>query len=239
MALKERFPWVRVSAVVTLVVVVTVAGLRLPDFERAPESKTVLPKVGLTQIGPDASAELLAEQLAAYDPTPMFIPSPMTSSDPGIKEDVQGGTGGPFEPLAPDLTKNGPLRFAAPVPVPAGPVEGLRLTERTEAALALGRADVAGEGLFVRVGQIEAISVDSGRVVFTHTMPEAPDMPDGDWQPLELMGAITRAGLVGELVVTSSSGSEEMDDFFRFHLRKNVRIDARLRPGFYAFRVGP
>jgi hypothetical protein len=115
----------------------------------------------------------------------------------------------------------------------------LRLTERTEAALALGRADVAGEGLVVRAGQIEAISLDSGRVVVTHTMPEAPDMPGGDWQPLELMGAITRAGFVGELVVTSSSGSEEMDDFFRFHLRKNVRIDARLRPGFYAFRVGP
>ena len=239
MALKERFPWVRVSAVVALVVVVIVAGLRIPDFEHAPASETVLPTVGLTQIGPDASAELLAEQLAAYDPTPMFIPTPMNNSGPVIEVEAHVGTGGPFEPLPPGLTKTGPLRFAAPVPVPSGPVEGLRLTERTEAALALGRADVAGEGLVVRAGQIEAISLDSGRVVVTHTMPEAPDMPGGDWQPLELMGAITRAGFVGELVVTSSSGSEEMDDFFRFHLRKNVRIDARLRPGFYAFRVGP
>lgn len=239
MALKERFPWVRVSAVVALVVVVIVASLRIPDFEHAPASETVLPTVGLTQIGPDASAELLAEQLAAYDPTPMFIPSPMTSSDPGIKEEAQAGTGGPFEPLAPDLTKTGPLRFAAPVPVPAGPVEGLRLTERTEAALALGRTELAGEGLSIRAGQIEAIAVDSGRIVFTLNMPAAPDMPRADWQPLELMGAVTRAGLVGELVVTISSGSEEIDGFFRSHLAKNVRIDARLRPGFYVFQVGP
>lgn len=239
MASKERFPWVRVSAVVALAVVVTVAGLRLPDFERVPESKTVLPRVGLTQIGPDASAELLAEQLAAYDPTPMFLPSPMTGSDPGIKEEAQAGTGGPFAPLAPDLTKTGPLRFAAPVPVPAGPVEGLRLTERTEAALALGRMELVGEGLSIRAGQVEAIAVDTGRIVFTLSMPAAPDMPRSDWQPLELMGAITRAGLVGELVVISSSGSEEIDGFFRFHLAKNMRIDARLRPGVYAFRVGP
>jgi hypothetical protein len=64
-------------------------------------------------------------------------------------------------------------------------------------------------------------------------------LPAEDWQPFELMGVVSRSGQVGELVVTSSSGSEEIDDFFRFHLKKNMRIDDRLRPGFYVLRIGP
>jgi len=239
MALKQRFPWIGVSAVVAFMVVVTVAGLRIPDYVGVSNKEVVLPMLGLTQIGPDASAELLAERIAAYDPAPMFIPSPMSSSDSVIEREDQVGAGGPFEALPPSLTKTGPLRFGSTVPVPVDPVEGLRLTERADAALAVGRTDAVGERLFDRGGQIEAISIENGHIALTLNLPETSDMPRTDWQPLELMGAVTRAGFIGELVVTASSGSDEIDDFFRSHLAKNVRLDARLQPGFYAFRVGP
>jgi hypothetical protein len=239
MAAKQRFPWVAVSAVVALALTLVVAGLRIPESVDSPARGVVLPALVLTRIDPDKSAELLTEQLAAYDPTPMFIPSVMNSSATALPPEARPGAGGPFAPLPPDLTKTGVLKFPSPVPAPASPVAGLRLTERAEAALAIGRVDAEGRGLSSRTGQIEAVAIDCGQVMLTLDIPASFNVPGGDWQPLELMGAVTRSGLVGELVVTMSSGSEEIDDFFRSNLRKNVRIDARLRPGFYAFRVGP
>lgn len=239
MALKQRFPWVGVSAVVALVLIVAVAGLRMPESVDGPAAGQALPSLVLTRIGSEPSAELLAEQLAAYDPTPMFIPSAMNSSMPSIPPEVKPGAGGPFSALPPDLTKTGALRFPSQVSVPTNPVGGLRLTERSDAPLVVGRVDTVGEGLLLRTARIEAVAVNRAQVSLTMDLPAGLNVPGGDWQPLELMGAVTRAGQVGELVVTTSSGSEEIDDFFRFHLGKNVRIDARLRPGFYAFRVGP
>lgn len=238
MAVKQRFPWVGVSAGAAFVVMVVAAVLRIPEHAGSSPGQA-LPVMVLTRIGSGASEELLAEQLAAYDPTPMFIPSSMNSSDPAAPAESRLGVSGPFAALPPDLTKKEILRFPSPVAIPVGSIEGLRLTERASAALAIGRIDEPGGALAVRGGHIEAVALSAGRVAVTLNLPASGDIPGDDWQPLELMGAVTSAGLVGELVVTSSSGSEEVDDFFRFHLRKNVRIDARLRPGFYAFRVGP
>ncbi|MFA6962918.1 MAG: hypothetical protein WC205_19350 [Opitutaceae bacterium] len=240
MATKQRFPWVAVSAVVAFVMVVAVAWLQLPsDYPSAPTMGARLPVMVLTQLKPELSAELLAERLAAYDPTPLFIPTSMNSNEPPIPNDVRPGARGPFTEFAPELTKKGPLAFPSPVVVPAGPVEGLRLTERADAPLAMARADRAGGALPGRLGQVEAALADSGRVVLTLNLPMADGLPVVDWQPLELMGAVTRAGLLGELVITASSGSDEIDDYFRSQLRRNVRIGARLSAGFYVFRVGP
>lgn len=241
MVAKQRFPWVGASAVVALAVVMAVAGLQLPADRPTPSTRANLPVLTLTRGGTVRSAELLAEQLAAYDPTPLFIPSPMGSNDAALPEAARPGTGGPFPALPPELTKTGPLKFLSPVAIPRTPVEGLRLTERTDAPLALLRADTVGGGLAGRLAQVDAVAADSGRVMLTLTLslPAPAGPPQADWQPLELMGAVTRAGLAGDLVVTSSSGSDEIDEFFRSHLRKNVRIGERLPVGFYAFRVGP
>lgn len=238
MAAKQRFPWVAVSGVVALVVIAAVAGLRVPESVDAGRDGSPSTALVLTQRGTGASDTELSEQLAAYDPTPMFIPSEMSSA-PVIPYEAKPGAGGPFSALPPELTKTGVLKFPPLVPPPTDSVAGLRLTERADAPLAIGRQDGAGQGLAPRTGQIEAVAIDLNRTSLKIDLPASLKVPIVDWQPLELMGAVTRAGLVGELVVTASSGSEEIDEFFRSHLRKNVRIDARLRPGFYAFRVGP
>ena len=239
MAAKQRFPWVGVSALVALVVVIAVAGLQLPPGDPAPSRRADLPALVLTRAGSGVSAEILAEQLAAYDPTPLFIPSPMGSNDTALPETARPGTGGPFLALPPELTKTGPLKFPSPVVIPRSPIEGLRLTERTDAPLALHRADTVGAGLAGRLAQVDAVLADSGRPVLTLSLPMSADLPQVDWQPLELIGAVTRSGLAGDLVVTGSSGSDEIDEFFRSHLHKNVRIGERLPVGFYVFRVGP
>ena len=221
-------------------VVATVGWLQLPDDERRAATHVALPALGLTQIDSSLSKELLAEQLAAYDPAPLFIPSPMNSNEPTLPDEARSGASGPFAPIPPELTKEAPMRFPPPVPIPKNPVDGLRLTERPDAPLALARGDTLVRPLKDRLGQVEAVSTASGRVALVMDLPMPGDhLPEGDWQPLELMGAVTRAGLVGELVVTTSSGSDEVDEYFRSHLKRNVRIGERLSQGFYAFRVGP
>ncbi|MDF3058102.1 MAG: hypothetical protein K0R17_2317 [Rariglobus sp.] len=238
MAATARFPWIAVSAVAAVGVVSIVAWLQLPEAELRTEPAPPSPALGLTRIDPALTKELLAEQLAAYDPTPLFLPSAMNNNEPPLPDEARPGMGGPFAALPPQLTKTGLLAFPAPVAVPRNPVDGLRLTERSNAPLALARGDTAGKPLEGRLGRVEAVSVDGG-VVLTLDLPRSLDLPAGDWQPLELMGAITRSGLAGELVITTSSGSDEIDDYFRSHLRKTMRIGERLSEGFYVFRVGP
>lgn len=237
MAVKDRFPWVAVSAVVAVGVVGSVAWLRIPSDDLRPDERAVLPALGLHRLEGELSAELLAEQLAAYDPTPLFMPSTMNSS--GADEE-RPGIDGPFPEFPPNFMKTGPWRFPAPVAVPTASVEGLRLTERPSAPTAMGRGDGGDGGIKVRMAQIEAVVVKTGRVAFTITLSAGSGaLPPVDWQPLELMGAVTREGLSGALIVTASSGSDQIDDFFRSHLRQNMRIGERLAEGFYLFRVGP
>lgn len=246
MAAKQRFPWISVSAAVSAVVVGSVTWLQVPpDFVPAHQpgagDRAGLPVLGLARIEPASPAELLAEQLAAYDPAPMFIPSAMTSSEPELPPELRPGAGGPFPSLPAELTKTGPLKFPPAVPVPAEAADGLRLTERADVPLVMARADenALGPALAPRLAQVEAITAEGGRVALKLDLPAAADFPAGDWQPLELMGTVTRAGLAGELAVATSSGVDEVDAYFRFHLRKNVRMGERLPEGFYVFRVGP
>jgi hypothetical protein len=239
-AQSPRFPWIAVSAVAAVAVVVAVVALQVPDGGGvSTEPAEVLPLLGLSRDRASLSADLLAEQIAAYDPTPMFIPSAMNNNDPALPANNRPGAAGPFQGLPPALVKTGPLQLPYLVPTPASPVAGLRLTERADAPLALARADGAGKSLAERAAKIEVTRLKDGGSALVLELSSPLSLPQEDWQPFELMGAVSRSGQVGELVVTDSSGSEEIDDFFRFHLQKIVRIDARLRPGFYAFRVGP
>jgi hypothetical protein len=235
----QRFPWVAVSTVVAIVVVGAVAWLQPPSDAPNPAATANRPSLGLARIAPALSGELLAEQLAAYDPTPMFMPSAMNSSDPALPEGVKPGARGPFAIIEPEFTKTAPLIFPPTVKVSVGSFEGLRLTERAGSPLAMGRLDSEGGGLENRAGRLEAVAASGGNVLLTLDIPSMPVPPEADWQPLELLGAVSRTGLVGELVVTSSSGFSEVDDFFRYQLKRNLRIGERLPEGFYAFRVGP
>ncbi len=240
MPAKQRFPWVGVSAVVAVVIIASIMCLQLPESENQKGVRQSLPPLGLTQLDRSSSEGLLAEQLAAYDPAPLFIPSPMNSNEPPLLGDARVSVSSPFGALRPELTKTGAMRFPAPVPIPGNTLEGLRLTERAEAPLALGRGDAVFKVLGERVGRVEVVDAASGSVVAVIDLPpSSAALPEGDWQPLELMGAVTRSGLAGELVVTTSSGSGEIDEYFRSHLTGNVRIGERLSKGFYAFRVGP
>lgn len=235
----ERFPWIAVSALVSVVVVSAVAWLQIPDDRGGGASHAGMPTLVLGHVDERGTETLLAERLEAYDPTPLFLPSLMNSNEPPLRGDLRDGLAGPFEPLPPQLTKNGLTDFLIGSPTPLTPLDGFRLTERADAPLTLSRGENAQKPLEPRLGRMHVVDMASGQTIFTMDLPLSAEATLGDWQPLQLMGAVTRAGLTGDLVVTVSSGSDEIDEFFRSYLGTRVRVGARLPHGFYEFLVGP
>lgn len=242
MKVKQRFPWVVVSAAAAVVVVGVTAWLQIPSVTPAVKAGDPMPVLGFTRLDPKASADVMAEQLAAYDPTPLFLPTAMNSRGEKLSAGGQANVGGPFSDLDAQLVfgkDRANLEFAPIIEIPSGAVQGLALTDRRERPLAMGRADEVGGKLSARAGFLEAVRVADHHVVLALALPETGSKPEGDWQPMELLGAVSRFGLVGGLVVTVSSGSDAMDDYFNAQLTRELRVGERLPPGFYSFRVGP
>ncbi len=241
MAAKQRFPWVLASAAVAVGVVGVVVWLQIPPVPANLSQRALLPALGFTKLDSSRTPEVLAEQLAAYDPTPLFLPTAMNSNQTAFFADSRHNADGPFTPLKPPFIfteGDAHLKFPPFIAAPTSSVEGLDMVDRRETPLFLGRMDSAGGKLPLRVGYLEALEAGSGRVVLSLPL-DMVDGPQGDWQPMELLGAVSRFGQVGSLVVTVSSGSDDVDDYFCSQLTQVARIGARLTPGFYAFRIGP
>ena len=242
MKAKQRFPWVVVAAVAAVVVVGVTAWLQIPVVMPMAKTGMPVPMLGFTRLDPAAAADVITEQLAAYDPTPLFLPTAMNSHGKKLSTEERANAGGPFTDLDPQLVFNkdrANLEFSPIIDVPTSPVRGLALTDCRERPLAMGRTDEVGAALPGRSGFLEAVRVRDNRVVLTLTLPETDKQPEVDWQPMQLLGSVSRFGLVGGLVVTISSGSDAMDDYFNAQLTRVLRVGERLPPGFYTFRVGP
>ncbi len=244
----KPFPWGPVAAVIAVAAVAAVALLRFPASPPRGEEAPHLPTVGVTKPDPAGRSVLLAEKLAAYDPTALFLPAPLNSGESVLPARLRPEAGVPADTVpdrklvfSPDSLAGGDLavQFSDPVAPPADAVEGLKLAARPEVPLALGRTDWNLSKLRPRAGWVEAVAADSGRVVWAGDLGAAPAAAGGDWQPLELLGTVASAGLVGDLVVTTSSGSDEVDRNVRQQRAQGVRVGARLSPGRYTFRVGP
>lgn len=226
-----------VAAAVSGVVVFAVSGLRIP----VPDGATARgPRVAFVfeTKGKGGSEELLAEKLAAYDPRPLFVPGWMSSSGTVAENQTRRSDSGPFEGIPPELTKITPTRFPGSIRVPSDAAAGLALAGRSDTGLSMGRGGEAGMPLRKRRARVEAVD-SGGREAFAMDLPADGDFPAGDWQPVEMAGAVGREGQLGELVIVAGSGVEKIDEYFRSQLRGNVRIGGRLPAGFYTFRVGP
>ncbi len=237
MAKEARFPWVAASAVVAFVLIAIVAMLPLPHEAQRVERKGHLPRLGLTQISPDRATELLIEQIVAYDPAPLFIPTAMNSNEPELPVGMRPGARGPFADIPVRFNRSAPLVFPETIKLPSGPVEELRRASQVNGMLAMARVETAANGGARSVARVEVLGV-GGEIVLALDLPQSPGQAEGDWQPLELVGAVSGAGLVGDLAVVQSSGSNEIDDNFRSQLRKNMLIGDRLPAGYYTFRLG-
>ena len=136
MPVQKRFPWVAVSVGVATVLIGAVAILpSVGEGQSLPEGAK-LPTLGLARISRGEATELLTEQILAYDPAPLFIPSAMNCNEPELAVGIRPGMDGPFDELPARFTRSKPLSFPSKLKTPRTPVEGLGRTVGHNALLA-------------------------------------------------------------------------------------------------------
>ncbi len=236
-------PWeIRRRVGVTLAVALVATGgwhFWRGRTEAVPEPAPPRPRPALL-VGGNSDGNLLREQAEYSDPTPLFFPTPQNYGQDRVITALQRQPGEEFRSFPPNF--HFPQQKLA--------VYGLEkdvVSERPADILSRGDlAPFAGFGevsrqlpeLAERPGYIEIKSLMDGRIVRSQPLAAA-GLPQRDIAPVEFLVAVVPGGLVGEPLLTVSSGSEQVDNFVRDYLVKTLRIGALLEPGKYAVSVGP
>ncbi|WP_043585404.1 hypothetical protein [Geminisphaera colitermitum] len=189
------------------------------------------------------------EQVALLDPTPLFLPTVMSSAQAGPRETLRGGTVAAFgeeqdKSFFPDASARVTLPPSPPLPDPASGWQGIFPVK--DMYQGIGRRDDAdGDPLPHRVGAVSVARVGDGRVVaefvLTGKRGSLPPDPTDALPPavMEFLVKVESDGLAGMPRVIASSGSTERDDYFAGYLARMAWIGSRLSPGTYVVTVGP
>lgn len=210
---------------------------RLPEVATRPAPEAFI-KLAARSDGTGDSA--LDERAEFFDPTPLFLPTPRNFGQGPLPARVVPQPGQIFEDLPPNLTvkENNLANYAGGYQ--AEDESLLEVMDRgNEAPFAgFGRVESPPAPLPERTGFIEVKALNNGHLVFGTNVKD-PALTLADSPPVEFMAAVDSAGLIGELVVTSGSGNEEIDGSVRDFLMKTFRLGSRLAPGEYLIAVGP
>jgi hypothetical protein len=184
------------------------------------------------------------ESLALFDKGMLFLPTEFNSSAPALPASFRREPGHALEAIPPQLVfPQYEMKVVLPEPIqtPTDAVQVARVGDGPNPFFAMGRINFSYTPLRSRLALLEVLQARTGRTVLSAPLNPMPQekFPAVDWQPLEMVVAVEPAGLVGEPTVTSGSGFEEVDRYFRDLLLRQFRLGARLPPGFYTLRIGP
>jgi hypothetical protein len=239
---EPAFPWLWTTVAVVVVFVGAMALVRTPEppAPRRPVETAPRNSVGLTRLDEKSADVVTREEAVFRDPTPLFLPTPWNAGAEVGPNAPTTGPEGRFPDYAAKLVNPAaelPAWFA-PTPVPTAPADGLRVGERGNPYGAVGRREVPVDPLPERLGFVEVLQTATGRRVLAVSVPLARGAPEGDWQPLEMLVGVDRAGWV-EAAVMTGSGADEWDRFLCRFIEKDFRLGQRVAPGFYRVVVGP
>lgn len=198
------------------------------------------PFVRLAGVGTGLADQVLRERADFFDPTPLFFPTEWNYGQRPLRESLRRQPGqvfGSFEPVFSYPEQNMKTYGIEITPAP----EKLSdiLVQGNEAPFAgIGQIDRPKPALQERGGFVEVRRFSSDEPVISQALGSI-GLPRLDYAPLEFLVVVSRAGVVGEPVLTSGSGWEEVDTFFRTYLVKTARLGERLSPGRYRVLVGP
>lgn len=103
-----------------------------------------------------------------------------------------------------------------------------------------GRSEAKFPKLAARGAVVEIVALGTGSNVLTLELPPEVRPPtDSLWAPVEFLAGVDSAGLIAPLKLTTRSGVEEVDGYFRNYLARTFRLGERLTPGFYRVVVAP
>jgi hypothetical protein len=230
-----------IAAVVVALVVFAALHVRLPQLTENKSLKPTNPAVGLVRAD---HKNALFQQVELFDNKALFLPTPINNSDPDLPSTLHREPDSAFKVIPPKWTfVEYEMKVALPDPVvvPDNLVEALYTGETPNPFFTFGRINFPYAPLSSRLAFLEVLQAKTGRTMLAAPLPrpQAGNLPAVDWQPLEMMVVVESVGLIGEPTVTSGSGFEDVDNFFRGLIAKQFRLGARLPPGFYTLRIGP
>jgi hypothetical protein len=234
--------WLAALAAGALALALGLTFFRLPRPRSA--APVAPPVVQVTRFEAGARQSLLQNQAVFFDPTPLFLPTPWNASQRELPGTVQRKPDEIFGTFPAKLSFNEDrlvLKLGPVLALPAGPRDVLARDNR-DPFFTFGREDVPLPVLAPRAAYVEVRSTGTGELLLeeelTSTAPLRIDW-DSSLQPPEYMAAVDRAGLIGPPVLTTGSGSDEVDAYFRDYLARNFRVGERMPPGFYRIVIGP
>jgi hypothetical protein len=240
--MRERFqrwwlPSALGAAIVLLVTLAIVSAVRVPELPKSASSQP--PALGLMNGGRGD-----AESRELQDLEPLFLPTRFNSSVIQLPDHLRREPGSMSFTVPPFFAIGetaGGLSLPEVLPVPKDPAAVLTLGEPPNPLAELHRADVELPTVPQRLAHIEVRSAGTGEMVFSESIPSPanPVLPARDWAPLELMLAVDTAGLVGAPAVVRPTTSEDVQEFFRRFVARQLHLGARLSPGFYTVHIGP
>ncbi len=262
---ERRWAWAAAGAAVIVLGVLWLFSLALPP---APVN-TVRPgpQIGLQKLAPGSAltdeATLLdprplflptewnATQMdvAPPDPGGSFQSSPFPAKLSFVELDLRLGrlpANAAGKPADAAKLQNS-VDLPDPVTVPASPAEALSSGGLGTLLIGFGRSDSSVVALPPRGAVVEIVRGDTGGpALHTAEMAQVEALaavahPPGNraWGPMEFAAEINAAGLAAPLMMTTRSGAEDVDVYFKNFLVRTLRIGERLRPGFYRISVGP
>jgi hypothetical protein len=198
------------------------------------------PFVRLSGVGTATNDQVLRERADLLDPTPLFFPTEWNYGQRPLRESLRRQPGQVFGSFDPKWTfTDQALKSygveAAPAPEKLSDVLG----QGNEAPFAgIGHIDVPRTALPDRTGFLEVRRFGGSEPIIGQTLRYL-SLPRSDYAPLEFLVLVSSSGIVGDPVLTSGSGWEEVDSFFRTYIVKTFRLGERLNPGRYRVLVGP
>lgn len=240
--------WIAIGAAILVagLILFAIFHIRLPGGSKSkskptPTATTKQPVVGIIRIAGDHG---LVQQVELSDPKPLFLPTEINSSAPALPASFRREPGRALKTIPPKLTYapyEMKIVLPEPIPTPTDAVQAARIGDTPNPFFAFGRISFPYTPLSPRLAMLEVLQARTGRKILSAPLNAMPTekFPAVDWQPFEMVVAVETAGLVGEPTVTSGSGFEEVDRYFRDLLLQHFRLGARLPPGFYTLHIGP
>lgn len=202
----------------------------------APEA--VSPAVTLAR-GAD---ELLSDEAAMRDPTPLFLPTRFNATEEafaaGARRELSSAFRG-FEPKLKYGENDLTLTWPAVVQVPGRVADAFAKNDPARSFAGFGQTGAAIAPLSSRAAFVEVVSAGDGELIFARALNEARPPGERTWQPLQFLVAVDRSGVVGPPVLTQSSTVAAIDSYFQDCLLEVLHVGERLGPGFYRVGVGP
>ncbi|MDB6113135.1 MAG: hypothetical protein JWQ62_80 [Lacunisphaera sp.] len=203
-------------------------------------AKSPQPFVRVIGAGGAGGNAVLREQTQLFDPQPLFFPTEWNYGQRPLPGSVRRQPGQVFGSFGANLVFGEQSLKAYGTEVTAAP-ERLAdvVVQGNEAPFdGMGQVDVQRPALAPRDGFLEVRELKRGKTIVSQSL-NGLKMPRLDFSPAEFLVVVGVAGIVGEPIVVSGSGGEDIDILLRSYLLKTLRLGERLSPGRYRVLVGP